>query len=214
MKYYILIADIMNSTNKESAMLMKEFKGTINFVNQNSKRKILSPLTITLGDEFQGIIASLAAAIDILFQMEEYFLKHQLDIKLRYVLNYGQIDTKINKKIAYEMLGEGLTNARKNLNEMKGDETRFHFSLDLERKDLEEMLNESFFLYQSFVDAWKFENYKLAWEFISNKDYKIVAQNVNLDKSSAWRRKRSLHIKEYETIKTLTLNILKRYDNL
>ncbi len=207
MKYPILMADIINSGKKDSRLLMAQLKEIVRLINKKSH--IVSPLTITLGDEFQGLTDTIANGIKAIIEIEEIIIKNQFDLKLRYVLNYGHIDTEINTKAAYEMLGEGLTNARNSLNELKGKDSRFLISLGSEMIDSADILNKTFIIYQSFVDSWKLNDYPIVTEFFKTDDYKIVAEKVNLDRSSAWRRRKSLNMHEYETIKNIILTLLK-----
>lgn len=203
MKCYILMADIIRSREKDSRLLMLQFKDVISKVNILQNKNLFSPLTITLRDEFQGVVKNLESCIDVIFMIEESIIESSYDIKLRYVLNYGKIETEINSNVAHEMLGSGLTNTRKHLNLLKYEDFRFLILLDEKRNRLQERLNKSFLLYQSFIDLWKLKDYKIVSEFLENEDYKIVAEKVNLDKSTAWRRKISLNINEYFTIKNL-----------
>ncbi len=207
MNYPILMADIINSGKKDSKLLMSQLKEIVRLINNGAQ--ILSPLTITLGDEFQGITRSIADGIKTIIEIEEIIIKHQFDLKLRYVLNYGRIDTEINTKAAYEMLGEGLTEARNSLNELKSKDARFLILLGQGMTDTADILNKAFIIYQSFIDSWKINDYPIVAEFLKTDDYKIVAEKVNLDKSSAWRRKKSLNMHEYETIKNIILTLLK-----
>jgi hypothetical protein len=210
MDYPILMADIISSGKKDSQILMSELKELV--ATTNKRAKLISPLTITLGDEFQGISNSIADAIKTILEIEELIITKGFDLKLRYVLNYGKIDTKINTKTAYEMLGEGLTEARRNLNELKNEDGRFLILLGAPLKDLAHLINQTFIIYRSFVDAWKPNDYPIVAEFFRTHDYKIVAEKVNLDRSSAWRRKKSLKMHEYETIKNIILTLLKTYE--
>ena len=66
-----------------------------------------------------------------------------------------------------------------------------------------------FHLFQFFIDSWNAKDYKIANEFLIHNDYKIVARNVNLNKSTTWRREKSLNIEEYKTTKELILNVSK-----
>jgi hypothetical protein len=202
----ILMADIIESGKKDSKQLMGSFKQTISAVNNNDK--LISPLTITLGDEFQGIVETVYDAIKIIFQIEEYILQNQFEFKLKYVLNFGKIETDINTKIAYEMLGEGLTTARERLNKLKKEDERFLILLGAEQSQLETILNKLFVIYQHLVDSWKSKDYLIVSEFIKKVDYKSVAKIVGIDESNAWRRRRSLNIKEYEAIKDVILTLL------
>ncbi len=113
------MADIINSRRKNSSLLMQQFKDIVSSVNKVKSENLISPLTITLGDEFQGLTNTIENGIKTIFDIEEIILDKQYDFKLRYVLLYGQIDTEINTSIAYEMLGEGLTNARRDINSLK-----------------------------------------------------------------------------------------------
>lgn len=214
MNFPILMADIINSGSKNSKLLMMEFKEIVSIINNANSKNLISPLTITLGDEFQGLANTMENAIKTIFDIEEKIVGKKYDLKLRYVLLYGKIDTEINNTVAYEMLGDGLTNARKELNSLKNKDSRFQVRLNINEIKKEQYLNKAFLIYQKFVDSWKEKDLKIVKEFLLNNDYKIVAQNVNIDQSNAWRRKKSLNIQEYNDIKQIILFILKaKYDS-
>ena len=69
-----------------------------------------------MGDEFQAIPKTMEIGIKIIFEIEESIVKQKFNFQLRYILNFGKIDTKINTQIAYEMPGAGRTVARNELN--------------------------------------------------------------------------------------------------
>lgn len=208
MNYPILMADTIDSGIQDSNELMHQLKMLVKSMNKQ-KQSLISPLTITLGDEFQGVCSSIPNAILMIISIEEMIIKNQYNIKLRYVLNFGKIDTKINSVRAYEMLGVGLTEARKKLNSLKTDDARFCISIGRNRKKSEEILNDAFFILQSFIDSWNVKDYELVAAFLTNSDYKKVAEKVQLDKSSAWRRRKSLKIQEYNRAKNIILAVLK-----
>ena len=89
------MGDVVSSRGYEAKLLHKELKALIQSCNEEL-RDILSPYTITLGDEFQGITTSLEASIKTLFFIEEECLKQKLGFKLHYVLHFGEIETEIN----------------------------------------------------------------------------------------------------------------------
>lgn len=208
MEFPILMADIINSRRKNSSSLMTQFKDVVSSINKVKNENLISPLTITLGDEFQGVTNTIENGIKTIFDIEEIILDKQYDLKLRYVLLYGQIDTEINTSIAYEMLGEGLTNARRSINSLKKTDSRFLIRLNNYETKKEHYLNKTLFIYQNFIDSWKEKDLKIIKEFLLHEDYKIVAQNVGIDPSNAWRRKKSLNIQEYKDIKEIILFIL------
>jgi hypothetical protein len=201
-KQYILMADIIDSGNAIQNKLMEDFKELVSLINTQNKTELLSPLTITLGDEFQGVTKGLSSTIKIMIALEERLIKEDKGFKLRYVIVHGEIDTPINSQIAYGMLGEGLTQARNYLQNIKKKSRRFFFSLSDKLKG--EALNDLFLVYQSIIDDWTpNRDYDLASRFIDNGYYKSIAFEMGKDRTLIWKRKKSLKIDEYNALKNL-----------
>lgn len=208
MKYPILMADIVDSRKANQTLLIDELRKVVHFINNKWGASIVSPLTITLGDEFQGVIKDIESCYRLIFDMEEFILANPSGIKLRYVMNYGNIDTPINRNVAYEMLGDGLTLAREELNKLKSSSNRFRI-LSVKNEQATVVMNDLFLLYGSYVDSWKMKEYQIVAEFLKNNDYKAVADKLNMNKSSTWRRYKTLYIEEYNTTKELILTLNK-----
>lgn len=202
------MADIVDSRKANQSLLIDELRKVVHYINNKWRESIISPLTITLGDEFQGVIKDIESCYRLMFDMEEFILTNASGIKLRYVMNYGNIDTPINKNVAYEMLGDGLTLAREELNKLKSSSNRFRI-LSHKNKQATTVMNDLFLLYGSYVDSWKMKEYHIVTEFLKNSDYKIVADKLNMNKSSTWRRYKTLYIEEYNTTKELILTLNK-----
>lgn len=205
MDYPILMADIRSSRVLNGTELIKQFKMLVHSINKTKKHSLRSPLTITLGDEFQAVIDSIPESINLIIDIEELIIKKNLELKLRYVLNVGSIDTRINKNIAYEMLGSGLTEARETLSMLKKEENRF--LVRTKNSQLDEQLNNAFIVYQSFVDDWRKRDYLAVRAFLNDMDYKDVAKLLGVNPTTAWRKKRSLRITQYQAIKSLILSL-------
>lgn len=200
--YFILMADVVDSRNYNQNKLMSEFRELTISINRKYNKDLLSPLTITLGDEFQGVIENLSSAIDIIIGIEESFIHKKLDFKLRYVLVEGKIETAINKDIAYGMLGSGLTKARESLEELKNSNNRYYFLINDTNNS--KAFNLAFNIYQRMIDDWKPErDYNIVSEFFKNRDYKKVAEITNKTRSQIWKREKSLKIAEYFSLKEL-----------
>jgi hypothetical protein len=200
-KQHILMADIVKSSEMNAYYLMRDFKEFSSRINNLFRNAFLSPITITLGDEFQSIIRSVKSGIDIILFFEEAVIKEKKSYKLRYIFSFGEIDTPINQDAAYGMLGPGLLEARALLAKMKNSKDRYFFKLG--SQVLSEKLNLIFRLYQMIVDNWQPKDFPLIGEFLKNQDYKAVAENMKKDRSLIWRREKSLNISEYFTIKEL-----------
>jgi len=125
---------------------------------------------------------------------------------LRYVIYEGEIETKINRSNSYKMLGSGLTKARSELSELKSTKNRFRIFLKDEL--LSDKLNYGFFVFQGIVDRWTVAQRKVVIALLHNFDYKEVAKILNRDPTVIWRRKRSLMIDEYFSIRKLIMLIV------
>lgn len=201
MKAFILMADVIESSSYSGKNLMTNFKQMVASANKIFESNISSPLTITLGDEFQGIVKSLQHSIEIIFLLDELLLESKIDYRLRYVINFGEIDTPINKQSSHEMLGKGLTDARELLNEIKSMGANVLIKgLNSEKQA---KLNLAFILYRSFYDDWNKKERKDAFDFLQNIDYKELARINKKAISTMWRRKKSLKIEDFKAARQL-----------
>lgn len=205
--YHIIMADIISSSRIDKRKdFMKDFRSLVDSTNQTFKKDILSPLTITLGDEFQGIVADTITMFKMLFFIEEEIIIKKYPFSLRYSAIYGEIDTKINTEIAYEMYGSGLTKARGALKTTKETGSNYYVNLN-SKKD--KQLALCFKLYQSIKSEWKFSEYQIIAAFLQYNDYKDL-EKIGLYKtrSGAWKKRKSLRMEEYNIIKELIFSIL------
>lgn len=206
MKQFILMADVISSRNYPSKNLINDFKSIVQSTNKKYKASMSSPLTITLGDEFQGVIKDLKSSISIILYMEEECIRRKFDFKLRFVVNQGEIDTMVNNKIAYEMLGAGLTYARSKLIEIK--DTADRFCIILEDAFTSGILNNAFKVFQNIISKWKLDqDYEMAYNFILYRDYKKVAEVMERNRSLIWKREKSLEMDSYYAIKNIIQQI-------
>ncbi len=205
MKRTIVMADVIGSSRQDAKHLMKDFKAVVDHVNSKNESNLLSPLTITLGDEFQGVARNAHAAIELILALEDAIMDLAKPFRLRYVVYEGPIDTPINKEKAYEMLGAGLTEARERLNALKSTKKRFDVSIG--DQELNEKVNLMFTIYQGIADRWTAGQRKVVNAFRELEDYKKVAEKLKKDPSVIWRRKRALMIEEYNSVKELILKV-------
>lgn len=197
--YTILMGDVNSSSNQDPIRLSRELKLLVNEVNSRFKNCILSPLTITLGDEFQSVIKSIPDGISILFHLEESILKLNLNFKLHYVLCVGRIDTEINPHIAHEMYGEGLTKTREMLISKKRDRKRFQFNLPEE--NFLNQLTRIFEVLDSIISSWKQVDYQLIVNMIDNDHNTEVGDKFGKNRDQIWKRRKTLKIKEYKLLR-------------
>ena len=204
---FILMADIIDSQTFTQDELMSTFSQLCTHVNKKFKDGFASPITITLGDEFQSVVTSWKSGIEIVFALEEEIIQSNYPFMLRYALVQGKIETPINPKVAYGMLGSGLTRARQSLQEIKKGGERFWFEGGDENRMA--ILSNLFVVYQSIRDEWSQEkDFIIVKEFLQEPDYKKVAQRLNKSASQIWKRGRSLKIHSYMCLRSAILLLL------
>lgn len=169
--------------------------------NKDLFKHILTPLTITLGDEFQCLAKSDYDGILLLIGIEKKILELNLPINLHYVLLNGEITTKIDTSTSYGMLGNGLTEARKLLSSKKRDRANFQFKLCDELKNKE--LTLLFKIYHQISSKWNTKDYSLIYEMLDNKNNQVVADNHKKSRSQIWKRRKTLHIESIDSVFTL-----------
>lgn len=205
--YHIIMADIISSRDIDKKNnFMGQFAQLTQKANDVFKDSILSPLTITLGDEFQGVVNNSKTLFELLFYLEEHIISKKYPFNLRYSMVHGVIDTKINEKIAYEMYGSGLTKAREALKTIKDGSDNYFIGINAE-KDVP--LKLCMKLYQSIKSNWKTSEYEVIAAFLKNYDYKeVMKTGLYKTRSGAWKKRKSLQIEEYNIVKNLVYNIL------
>ena len=209
--HYVLMGDMIKSGEKYDLEELKDFRKKIDALNNNYN--LVSPLTITLGDEFQGIVTSLEQGVAIIFDLEKQLIATDYPFRLRYALGYGHILTPINSEIAHGMYGEALTNTRRLLEKSVRDK-RKRFGLLLPNKRFENIMINLFEVYQSFVDNWGKRDFEIVEQFYKHDDYKEVAKELNKGKDQIWKREKNLRIREFFSQQESILDLARFYDVL
>jgi hypothetical protein len=87
----VLIGDIVNSRKeKDRGLLQETIEKTLQNLNIRFKEHILSPYTLTIGDEFQAVFNTPTN----IFSQVIHFLKAIYPIKCRFAFAYGAIVTR------------------------------------------------------------------------------------------------------------------------
>jgi hypothetical protein len=134
--FAVVMGDIVGSQSSESkTALSRVFNSAVAAANKKFRSVLVSPLTITLGDEFQGLAKNTSLGFDIVTDLRLSLLCN--NVSCRFVLGTTKLDTKVNPAKAWNMMGEGLAQARKRLND-KSDANAYRFSIggDLARQRL------------------------------------------------------------------------------
>lgn len=196
---YILMGDIIGSSKYDAKKLRNDFMGIVTSCNEELEQDIISPYTVTLGDEFQGIAISLDAVVKTIFYMEETILRRRLAFKIRYVAVYGAIDTPINQLKAHTMMGAGLSKARKILTDKRRGLPRFRF--DLADAYTMNQLNRLFLVFDGLASRWDIGDGILILDMLANTHNEEVGVAHGKNRTQIWKRRKNLLIEEYRALK-------------
>jgi SatD family (SatD) len=195
-KHIILMADVIGSSLLEPQE-MQTFFEVVEEANLKFEQQLTSLITVTLGDEFQAIVANQKALIDILVYLEERLVARGSRVLLRYVVHKGTIESQLHHRRAHAMIGPGLTFARKKLEAMKKGDDRFFIHLGTAK--LDNRLNKALKVWGSFLQSWKEsdKHLELAASFLQYEDYKLVAEKRGAERGNMWRMEKSLRFSDY-----------------
>ena len=145
----VLIGDIIASRKiKDRSSVQKKLKAAIRQLNRNNPN-LLSPYTITLGDEFQAVFNKAERLfVDIIVIMQALYP----DL-VRFSIGVGTIDTPINRQQAIGMDGPAFYLARKGIEQLKA--TDYLFTTNGLAENQQDIVNNSLFLVSHHIAKWK-----------------------------------------------------------
>ncbi|MGR3364940.1 MAG: SatD family protein [Maritimibacter harenae] len=136
--YGVLMGDLVRSERApEPEALHDAFNRAVAEENRRHADVIVSPLTITLGDEFQGLVATLEDTARLARRLRLGLLAEGIDC--RFVIGQAALNTPVNAERAWNMMGPGLARARETLEE-KAHGLTYRFTL-FEAPMTERLLN-------------------------------------------------------------------------
>lgn len=199
----ILMADVVGSQDLPGTQLQRALTRWLASVNESRKPLILSPLTSTLGDEFQGVVYNLKSGINLIMHLEEWRLRERLPFSLRYVLYQGWIDTRINPTIAYGMMGDGLSEARKILTDKRRDRPNIHFHIHQD-PTRSHQLNLAARVLHTLLTSWNApRDGGIIFDMISTADNEAVGRKHGKNRSQIWKRRQTLRIDDFHALREL-----------
>jgi len=202
---YILMGDIVRSRTYDARKLQSDFMQLVSSCNEDLEGEILSPYTVTLGDEFQGIARSLRGLLNAVFYLEETSIERRLRFKMRYVGLFGEIETPINRMKAHGMMGAGLTRARELLTDKRRGKARFQF--EFTDAQTTGYLNLLFLAIDGLIARWNPMDGPLILDMIANASNEEVGKAHEKNRTQIWKRRKHLLIEEFRALKDVALDL-------
>ncbi len=206
----VVMGDLVQS---ESSMAPERlhalFNAQVQAQNHIGSHKLLSPLTITLGDEFQGLATSLANGIPLVQGLRFGLLEHGVDC--RFVIGLVTIRTPINRAQAWNMMGDGLSRARDLLNE-KDARTHYRFSLP-NMPALEAILDAVGIGLTLIEQKWSQTQRQIVAAQLAGKTAQEIANARDVSSHSIYKVRSAAHFDAYQRQWQAIETLLRQIDN-
>jgi len=155
-KYAVITGDLVKSREiLERYKVQIKLQKVLNAVNKEFKDDILVNFSITLGDEFQGLLDKPEKSFDIIKEIQ----KEMYPVKISFGIGYGTISTKIAKKTT-EMDGECFRKSREALLTAKKLKQEIIYNTGT---DIDLSVNTILRLMYSIKSDWKKIHYHRIW---------------------------------------------------
>lgn len=171
-QYVVLIGDVsgskqLSSRNRYQTQLF--MKSAIVQINEEFEKYIEAPLTISKGDEFQGLLTDLEATFRIVLALE----KLAFPVPLRFGLGIGKV-YKMGSRLPIEMDGPAFHVANYALNYAK--KKKFAYCIQTDDKAQDILVNAVFQLITAIKLRWNERHHRLYWKYKELGTYREVAE--------------------------------------
>lgn len=182
MKLICVIGDVVQSRNiAERTAFQRRLQKALDTLNSRRKKELISPCTITLGDEFQAVYRD----ANTLFN-DFWFLRTTLyPVNLRFAIGIGNLSTAINRKMAIGMDGPAFHAAREGMIDLKGSGN--HFRLTDSAMEMPPWINMTLDLISHASDDWKANRHAIFEKLLNDKEPKVIAEEVALTNAAIYK---------------------------
>ena len=192
MNAIIVIADIVKSKEIVNRnQFQSELKLELDAITSSSK-DILSPYTITLGDEFQAVYSKSEGLLLDIFRI----LVKVYPVLVRFAISWGEITTQVNKTASIGMDGPGFYVAREGMTHLKRlDYSVVQFYGEL-LPDID-LMNTSLRLCFSVMSNWKENTLRIFNALLNDKPVRIIAPDLNISERGVYKTINTHHLRNF-----------------
>ena len=203
MKYLAVIADIIKSReilNREDFQL--KLTNKLEQLN-NSSKNIISPYTITLGDEFQSVYKSADGLLEDFYEI----LIELYPVKIRFSVGLDLISTNLKTNTSLGMDGPAFYKAREGIETLKNKEISLvqFFSSQTDELDL---INKSLILMNSIMNNWKYNSLFIFKELLNTNQIPKIANSLEISTRGVYKTITTNNIKKFVRMHQMIENYL------
>ena len=202
MYYIAIIGDIIDSKDIPNRFeRQQQLKDCLNRLNRKYSSYIASKFSITLGDEFQGLLLERAPV----FQMVDEINQFMEGISLRFGIGQGEIVTDIDPEVSLGADGPAYWYAREAINyvHQKNDYGNTQLAVRMKNKEAEVVINSLLAASEAIKASWRASQKELLQTLLQLDIYEeqfeqqVLSQALQLTPSALSKRLKSSSIKVY-----------------
>ncbi|MCA1802519.1 MAG: SatD family protein [Rhodothermaceae bacterium] len=183
----VLIGDLIESrklSDRGRAATQKDLKNVLGQINRDAPG-ILSPLTITLGDEFQAVYQSAGSLFTHLWTI----MAAIHPVYARFSVSAGAITTPINRKQAIGMDGPAFHAARDGVNILKNDEGLLR--VNIPNPEIERLMNASLMLVSKEMLSWNSNRFHILQKLGQGEEVSRIAADMGLSEVAVYKNRKA-----------------------
>ncbi|MDX1585324.1 MAG: SatD family protein [Balneolaceae bacterium] len=185
--YIVLIGDIEASKDldeRERYRVQKDLNDVFDEINDSSA-SLVSPYTVTLGDEFQAVFSR----ADRLFIDAWRILAALHPVKVRFSIGIGQITTPLNREQSLGMDGPAFHLAREGIELLKKNGYLFNLSVQGSNNAFLKALNNSLYLFSDQLRSWNKNRLYILYMLETGKNYKQITSKLGISEPAFYKNK-------------------------
>ncbi|MCC5905709.1 MAG: hypothetical protein JJU13_05870 [Balneolaceae bacterium] len=188
----VLIGDIIGSKSIDVAdreKVQQKLTDTLGEINRQSP-VIESPLTVTLGDEFQGVYSDASTLLSDTWKV----LAALHPVRVRFSVGIGEILTSINREQAIGMDGPAFHNARRGIENLK--DTGYLYSViktegdkDKTTQPVTDLVNHSLKMFSNEIKRWNKVRFQILLSILRGDSVKVIAGKLNISEAAVYKNR-------------------------
>ena len=180
-KSIVLIGDIISSKKiPDRQKVQEKIRGVLAKLNKENMH-LISPYTITLGDEFQAVLKNARHLFgDIITILYVIF-----PTKIRFSIGIGDIQTPVNPNQAIGMDGTAFYNARTGIDKLK--ECGCLVTIVNPEDACQKLIEQSLFLVSNKIVKWKQVRLQIFLDLCKNLPVKQMAKKMSITDKAIYK---------------------------
>lgn len=190
-KRIVIIGDIIDSqglSSSDRSKIQEQLSRQLETLNKESP-KLLTPYTITLGDEFQAMYQK----ADRLLEDTWAILAELHPVKVRFSIGIGSIVTPLNKEQTLGMDGPAFYVARAGIGRLKENRYLYEVSAKEEKEHSESaavnLINYSLQMLSTEMMAWKKTRFKILDMLNRGVAIKKIAKKLDISETAVYKNR-------------------------